>query len=171
MWLAALKAGAAAAREVRGASGCLVLVPPAQEVPGGGKFARLDDLSFAVAADEESTVSVVYLLLREMVALVAARQHGGDEVDLAKVEGSAVEFLELKIGSDNPFYAAMELAAYALMWVQARADADGQNHFGYRNDGKRRQALDFDHVRWTVLAPQTTVDFRVYETREVLTPL
>lgn len=79
---------------------------------------------------------------------------GRASIDLAKVDGDAVEFIELKVGSDNPFHAAMELAAYALMWIQARADADGPNHFGYRKDGKRRPALDYDRVRWTVLAPQ-----------------
>jgi len=96
---------------------------------------------------------------------------GRASIDLAKVGGSTVEFLELKIGSDNPFYAAMEIAAYALMWIQARADADDPNHFGYRKDGKRRPALEYDHVRWTVLAPQTTGDFQCfYDNRYALTP-
>jgi hypothetical protein len=83
---------------------------------------------------------------------------GRASIDLAKVDGDTVEFIELKIGSDNPFHAAMELAAYALMWIQARADAEGPNHFGYRAGGELRPALAYDRLRWTVLAPQATGD-------------
>ena len=83
---AVLRTEAANAREVRGAAGCLVLVPTSAEIPGGGRFARIDDLAFAVAADESETVTVVYLLLRELVALVAARRDGGDEVDVMKLD-------------------------------------------------------------------------------------
>lgn len=85
---------------------------------------------------------------------------GRASIDLAKINGDAVEFIELKIGSDNPFHAAMELAAYALMWIQARADADGPNHFAYKWDGKCRPALAYDRVCWTVLAPQASDDFQ-----------
>lgn len=83
---AALRTEAASAREVRGAAGCLVLVPTSAEVPGGGRFARIDDLTFAVAADDAETVTVVYLLLRELVALVVARQHGGEDIDVTRLE-------------------------------------------------------------------------------------
>lgn len=54
-------------------------------MPGHGAFARIDELSFVVAADAEHT-ELVYLVLRELVALVAVRQHDGDEVDLTKIE-------------------------------------------------------------------------------------
>lgn len=91
----ALKAEAISAREVRGAAGCLILVPSVEEVPGGGRFARVDDLSFVVAADDLETLSLVYLTTRELVALVAVRQHGADDVDMAKIEAQLQHALSL----------------------------------------------------------------------------
>ena len=45
---------------------------------------------------------------------------GRVSIDLAERPegGEAITFIELKIGSDNPFHAALEIAAYALMWIQ-----------------------------------------------------
>lgn len=91
----ALKAEAINAREVRGAAGCLILVPSVEEVPGGGRFARVDDLSFVVAADDLETLSLVYLTTRELVALVAVRQHGADDVDVAKIQAQLQHALSL----------------------------------------------------------------------------
>jgi hypothetical protein len=91
----ALKAEAISAREVRGAAGCLILVPTAAEVPGGGRFARVDDLSFVVAADDIDTLSLVYLTTRELVALVAVRQHGAADVDVAKIQAQLQHALTL----------------------------------------------------------------------------
>lgn len=90
-----LKAEAISAREVRAAAGCLILVPTPAEVPGGGRFARVDDLSFVVAADDPDTLSLVYLTTRELVALVAVRQHGADGVDVAKVQAQLQHALSL----------------------------------------------------------------------------
>ena len=61
-------------------------MPTAEEVPGGGRFARVDDLAFVVAADDLTTVSLVYRILREMTALLTVRSSEGDEVDVAKLE-------------------------------------------------------------------------------------
>ncbi|GAB3069167.1 hypothetical protein [Pedococcus soli] len=91
----ALKAEAITAREVRGAAGCLILVPTPAEVPGGGRFARVDDLSFVVAADDPDTLSLVYLTTRELVALVTVRQHGDDGVDIAKAQAQLQHALTL----------------------------------------------------------------------------
>lgn len=82
-----LREEVAAARGVRDAAAGLVLVPTASEVPGGGRFARVDDLAFVVAADDLPTATLVYLVLRELTALVAVRQDDGDELDLTKLEG------------------------------------------------------------------------------------
>jgi hypothetical protein len=76
----------AGSRGVRDAVAGLVLVPTPEEVPGGSRFARVDDLAFVVAADDPTVVSLVYLILREMTALLTVRQSDGDEIDLAKVE-------------------------------------------------------------------------------------
>ena len=91
----ALKAEAITAREVRGAAGCLILVPTPAEVPGGGRFVRVDDLSFVVAADDPDTLSLVYLTTRELVALVTVRQHGDDGVDVAKAQAQLQHALTL----------------------------------------------------------------------------
>lgn len=90
-----LKAEAISAREVRGAAGCLILVPTPAEVPGGGRFVRVDDLSFVVAADDPDTLSLVYLTTRELVALVTVRQHGDDGVDVAKAQAQLQHALTL----------------------------------------------------------------------------
>jgi hypothetical protein len=86
----------AEARTVRDAAGALALVPSAEQVPGPGAFARVDELSFVVAADAEHA-ELVYLVLRELVALVAVRQNDGEEIDLAKIDAqmnSALKALE-----------------------------------------------------------------------------
>jgi hypothetical protein len=75
----------AEARSVRDAAGALALVPSADQVPGDGSFARVDELSFVVAANPEHA-ELVYLVLRELVALVTVRQNDGDEIDLGKIE-------------------------------------------------------------------------------------
>ncbi|MGN6130149.1 MAG: hypothetical protein ACTHOK_07385 [Nocardioidaceae bacterium] len=73
-------------RNLRQAAAGLVLVPTSDEVPGGGRWARVDDASWVVAADDPTVVSLCYLILREMTALLTVRQDDGDEIDLAKVE-------------------------------------------------------------------------------------
>ena len=65
----ALREEVAAGCRVRDASEGLVLVPTHAEVPGGGVFARLDTCAYVVAADDPETVSLLYLLLREQVAM------------------------------------------------------------------------------------------------------
>lgn len=73
-------------RNLRQAAAGLVLVPSCDEVPGGGRWARVDDASWVVAADDPTVVSLCYLILREMTAMLTIRQDDGDEIDLAKVE-------------------------------------------------------------------------------------
>jgi hypothetical protein len=73
-------------RSVRQAEGALALVPTMREVPGGGRWCRVDDLSWVVAADDQESVSLIYLILRELVSLVAVQQAGGTDVDLAKAQ-------------------------------------------------------------------------------------
>ncbi|HEX3005154.1 MAG TPA: hypothetical protein VHO27_13155, partial [Angustibacter sp.] len=73
-------------RSLRQAAAGLVLVPSCDEVPGGGRWARVDDASWVVAADDSTVVSLCYLILREMTAMLTIRQDDGDEIDLAKVE-------------------------------------------------------------------------------------
>ncbi|RYP89048.1 hypothetical protein EKO23_01070 [Nocardioides guangzhouensis] len=71
---------------VRDAAGGLVLVPTRAEVPGGGVFARVDSCAYVVAAEDPETVSLIYLLLREQVAMLTVRQDDDAEIDLAQIE-------------------------------------------------------------------------------------
>lgn len=76
----------AAGCRVRDAAGGMVLVPTSAEVPGGGPFARVDTCAYVVSAESAQTVELIYLLLREQVAMLTVRQDDGAEIDLALVE-------------------------------------------------------------------------------------
>jgi hypothetical protein len=82
----AFKKELATSRQVRQAAGALALVPSMREVPGGGRWCRVDDLSWVVAADDEEAVALIYLILRELVSLVAVQQVDGNEVDMGKAQ-------------------------------------------------------------------------------------
>ena len=72
-------------RETRGAVAGLGLVPTSDQVPGGGAFARVDELGYVVALDDDTAPTLVYLVLRELVAATYTR--GTDsEVDLTTLE-------------------------------------------------------------------------------------
>ena|SRR6478672_6276009 len=63
---------------------------------GGDATTRVDDLAFVVVA-ESDVLQLVYLVLREMAALVHVRQGQDDTVDLVKLEthiGLALSALE-----------------------------------------------------------------------------
>jgi hypothetical protein len=70
--------------DLRSAAGALALVP-GDQVPGGGPLCRVNDTAYVVAADDPETVRLVFLLLREVVALLTVRQHD-QEIDLTRVE-------------------------------------------------------------------------------------
>jgi hypothetical protein len=77
------------ARQVRKAAAGIILVPTMAEVPGNGKLCRVDDFGYVVALDDhdaEATLSLVYLIVRELVALLTIRQAAGDDVDLTRLE-------------------------------------------------------------------------------------
>jgi hypothetical protein len=69
-------------RQVRDAAAGLVLVPTSAEVPGGGLFARIDNHGFVCAANDPAVVSLVYCVLRELTALLAARPNDASAIDL-----------------------------------------------------------------------------------------
>ncbi|GAA5117291.1 hypothetical protein GCM10023339_27830 [Alloalcanivorax gelatiniphagus] len=71
---------------VRDAAGGLVLVPTDAEVPGGGSFARVDTCAYVVSTERAETVELIYLLLREHVAMLKVRHDDGSEIDLDQVE-------------------------------------------------------------------------------------
>jgi len=102
------------ARQVRDASAALVLVPTPDEVPGGGLFARVDDFAFVVAAQDPETVGLLYLLLREMVAVLTVRQSDDSELDLTQVEAR----LSLALSTMDEFDEVGRLAVQAQKSLQ-----------------------------------------------------
>ena len=71
-----------ASRELRMASGGLAIVPEGQ-VPGGRLFARVGERLFVVVADAP-VISLVYLVLRELVALATDTGNDADPVIVSK---------------------------------------------------------------------------------------
>ena len=76
----------AAGCRVRDAAGGLIVVPTRAEVPGGGVFARVDTCAYVVSAEDPESLSLIYLLLREQVAMLTVRQDDDAEIDLAQIE-------------------------------------------------------------------------------------
>lgn len=79
---------------VRDAAGGLVVVPSRAEVPGKRAFARVGVNAYVVAADDFETATLIYLLLREQVALAGLRHDDDVEIDLSLVESRIAQALK-----------------------------------------------------------------------------
>lgn len=76
--------------------------------------------------------------------LVEGAGDGRRAIDLARRHGeNHFELIELKIASDNPLYAAVEIVGYACLWLLARND----------RPGRLCELLDAERIDLTVLAP------------------
>lgn len=74
----------------------------------------------------------------------------GRRIDLVhELEPGAYEFIELKIDSDTPLYATIEILGYGLLYVHARIHRVA---LGYPADSK--PLLNAGHIGLRVLAPQ-----------------
>lgn len=120
-----------AGREVRRAGAGIILVPTAAEVPGNGRLSRVDDFGYVVAADDEETVSLVYLIVRELVALLTIKQNDDDEINLGQVEAK----LNLGLAALEEFDEVGKLA------VQASKQLEKLIAVGRGAQSKARQAL------------------------------
>jgi hypothetical protein len=70
-------------------------------------------------------------------------------VDLVHQRGTdAFDFVELKVGSDNPLFATIEILQYGLVWLLSRRDRE---RLGYNG----KPLLQASDVRLCVLAPAT----------------
>lgn len=87
--------------------------------------------------------------------LVEGAGDGRRAIDLARRHGEDhFELIELKIASDNPLYAAVEIVGYACLWLIARNDRPGRSS----------ALLDAERIDLTVLAPEAYYErFRVAE--------
>ena len=77
---------------------------------------------------------------------------GGDRrraIDLVHRRGpEAFDFVELKVGSDNPLYAAVEILKYGFIWLLSR---EHREHLGYKDKCLVRAS----DVQLSVLAPHS----------------
>ena len=77
---------------------------------------------------------------------------GGDRrraIDLVHRRGpDAFDFVELKVGSDNPLYAAVEILKYGFVWLLSR-----EHHARLGYEGKL--LIEASDVRLSVLAPHS----------------
>lgn len=128
---AAWKKELRASLELRQGLGAVALVPTCAEVPGGGPLARVDDFCFVVAADDPANVRLVYLLLREMVALLAVRNGDSAGVDLARAEAQMQLALQ----------ALGEFDDVARLLASARKSLDGLFQVAGNTRKKIHQAL------------------------------
>lgn len=80
---------------------------------------------------------------------------GGDRrraIDLVHWRGSdAFDFVELKVGSDNPLYAAVEILKYGFVWLLSR---EHRARLGYSG----KAIVEASDVRLSVLAPHPYYD-------------
>ena len=76
--------------------------------------------------------------------LIAGSPDARRAIDLVQQRGeSSFEFVELKVGSDSPLYAAVEIVAYACLWILARFDPPA----------RQSDILAADQLDLRVLAP------------------
>ena len=77
--------------------------------------------------------------------LIAGAADGRRAVDLVHQRGERhFELIELKIASDTPLYAAIEIISYGCIWLLTRADPPNL----------KSVILDADHIDLRVLAPE-----------------
>lgn len=80
---------------------------------------------------------------------------GGDRrraIDLVRRRGpAAFDFVELKVASDNPLYAAVEILKYGFVWLLSR---EHRERLGYAE----RVLIQASDVRLSVLAPPSYYD-------------
>ena len=78
------------------------------------------------------------------------RGDGHRNIDLVNRTGpNRFRFIELKIDSNNPVYAAVELLEYALLYWWARQHPEMQ-----RKDGEDKGLLSATHIDMEILAPR-----------------
>ena len=81
--------------------------------------------------------------------LISGASDGRRAIDLVHRRGPRhFELIELKIASDTPLYAAVEIIGYGCLWLLARAD----------RPARASDLLDADHIDLRVLAPAAYYD-------------
>ena len=91
----------AEARRVRRAHAALAVVPTPDQVPGPGRFARVDSHSFVVAADDGDLLTLVLAVVRELTLVAAAQGEADSAVDLARAQTAVSHALDLLVRWDD----------------------------------------------------------------------
>ena len=80
--------------------------------------------------------------------LVNATAYKRRAIDLVRRRGRhSFDLVELKVASDTPLYAAMEILLYGMLWLLSRID---RNRLGYAN----KPIIEADSIDFRVLAPR-----------------
>ena len=75
-------------------------------------------------------------------------------IDLVhRLDGKSYQFIELKVGSDNPIYAAFEILGYGLAYCLARKN-------GFKGSGNH-DVMAASRIELVVLAPEPWYQYRV----------
>ena len=115
---------------IREAAGGLVVVPTRAEVPGGGSFLRLGTTSYVVCAEDPEAVSLIYLLLREQIAVLTVRQDDSTEIDLTALEAR----LKLALEGLTEFDEVGRLAGQAHKTLERLIDIGGKARLKVREN-------------------------------------
>lgn len=86
----------AEAMRVRGARAALAVVPTPDQVPGPGRFHRVDPNAWVVSADDPELLRMVLAVVRELTLLATAQSDGDPAVDLGRAQtaiGHGVQLL------------------------------------------------------------------------------
>ena len=131
-------------------------------------------------ADHNSSAEVCLERALVDACLTAGRTDWSNQVPLASglVDGSsyrrkaidlvhqrndqAFDLIELKVASDNPLYAAMEILQYGLVWLLSRRDRERLGYAG-------KAIIEAEDVLFVVLAPE--IYFENRDVRRIGKPL
>jgi hypothetical protein len=83
-----------------------------------------------------------------LAKFVGKSSYSRKAIDLVHQRGAhAFDLIELKVASDNPLYAAMEILQYGLVWLVSRRDRERLGYAG-------KPIIEANDVLFVVLAPE-----------------
>jgi hypothetical protein len=110
------------ARRIRRAVSALSVVPSADQVPGPGRFARVDTHAWVVAADDPEMLTTVLGVVRELTLLAATPSEVGSGIDLTRAQTAINAALHLLAHLDE-VTRQTGVAERALTGIRDTADA------------------------------------------------
>lgn len=111
----------AEARRVRRAHAALAVVPTPDQVPGPGRFARVDSHAFVVAADDAELLTLVLAVIRELTLITTVQGEADPDVDLSRAQTAISHALDLLVRWDD-IAKHVSTADKALSNIRSTAD-------------------------------------------------